>query len=58
MERRPSVYIEAKDAEMVAQTHIPPMWSNPPSPKKLTQVHVSLRFHEHLTKPSDNFNQT
>ena len=56
MERRILVYIEEKDEQMVAQTHLPQIWAKPPSPIKQTQVHVSLRFHEHLTQPSDSFN--
>ena len=57
MERTIAVYIEEKDEKMVPRTHLPPMWAKPPSPIKQTQVHVSLRFHEHLTQPSDSFNQ-
>ena len=34
MERRILVYIEEKDEQMVAQTHLPQIWTKPPSPIK------------------------
>ena len=56
MEMRFSIYIESKAEKMVSQTHLPRMWAKPPSHVNLTRMHVSLRFHEHVTQPLDSFN--